>query len=114
MSAYNHFSNTIQSGVVHLLLGLHDTLLSRVCVCFCVHMCDCMYSSLGPPAVNKSLVYEWHRTVTRLHNQLQEVHNKFLVQLQNCQEVINMACVSEVERHRVRYYILYIIVLMFS
>ncbi|XP_065918030.1 coiled-coil domain-containing protein 180-like isoform X2 [Dysidea avara] len=57
-------------------------------------------SSLGPPAVNKSLVYEWHRTVTRLHNQLQEVHNKFLVQLQNCQEVINMACVSEVERHR--------------
>ena len=73
----------------------------HVCVCVCAHTCDCMYSSLGPPAVNKSLVYEWHRTVTRLHSQLQEVHNKFLVQLQNCQEVINMACVSEVEHHRV-------------
>ena len=79
-----------------------------VCVCVCtrtVYNCVCVcYSSLGPPAVNKPLVYEWHRTVARLHSQLQEVHNKFLVQLQNSQEVVNMTCISEVERHRVRLY----------
>lgn len=59
------------------------------------------YSTLSPTIVNKLMVEECHQTLARLHNQLEELHNKFLVQLQNIQEVINMACVNEVERHRV-------------
>ena len=61
-------------------------------------------STLGPPDVNKAMVEESHKTATRLHRQLEELHNKFLVQLQNIQEVVNMACVNEVERHRVKPY----------
>ena len=65
------------------------------------HMC---YSTLGPPDVTKAMVEESHKMVTRLHHQLEELHNKFLVQLQNIQEVVNMACLNEVERHRVKPY----------
>ena len=59
------------------------------------------YSTLGPLDVTKSMVEESHKMVAKLHHQLEELHNKFLVQLQNIQEVINMACLNEVERHRV-------------
>ena len=59
-------------------------------------------SMLKPPDTNKVMVDECHKTVTRLHSQLEELHNKFLVQLQNFQEVINMACLNEVERHQVK------------
>ena len=64
--------------------------------------CTC-YSTLGPPDVTKSMVEESHKMVARLHRQLEELHNKFLVQLQNIQEVVNMACLNEVERHRVNH-----------
>ena len=67
-------------------------------LCICVNC-----STFNPPAVNKLVVEECHKTITRLHGQMEELHNKFLVQLQNIQEVTNMACVSEVERHRVNH-----------
>ena len=59
---------------------------------------------LSPPDVNKLTVEESHKAVARLHHQLEELHNKFLVQLQNIQEVVNMACLNEVEHHRVKPY----------
>ena len=65
-------------------------------------------SLLKPPDTNKVMVEECHKTVTRLHNQLEELHNKFLVQLQNIQEVINMACLNEVERLQVKPYNCYV------
>ena len=66
-------------------------------------------SILKPPDTNKVMVEECHKTVTRLHNQLEELHNKFLVQLQNFQEVINMACLNEVEHHQVNPYNCYVL-----